>query len=345
MVESDWITRASKLFCICLWGLAAYVALKYFGSILMPILVAFAVSAAVWSVSKKFAEKTGISKRICAAALVTLLLLAVSFILFYVCSKLINEIKELVLSLPINTSDLTSSVVDILIDLPFLSSLAEESAAAVSFVLVKLLNAMVDSLSALLANIFAATPSTLLSVVVSIISCYYMSVDFEGIVSSVLGFIPRKAHSKLLQIKNGALSAALGYLKAYAKLFLITFCESLVGLLVLCPQYALIGAICIAAVDILPVFGAGMVLIPWGIAQIVLKRHLLGCGLLVLYLVMTVIRQIIEPRILGGAVGISPLEAILLMFVGYRVFGVGGMMMLPLLFSVVKKIKFSGKLT
>ena len=120
------------------------------------------------------------------------------------------------------------------------------------------------------------------------------------------------------------------YAKAYLLLFLLTFVEVLCGLLILRRPYAFLVAFVIATVDILPVLGTGTVLIPWAVILLLSGQYRTGLGLLILYGVVTVVRQIAEPHLIGGTLGIHPLATLFFLFVGVRLFGFAGVLLAPL---------------
>ena len=126
-------------------------------------------------------------------------------------------------------------------------------------------------------------------------------------------------------------------IKGYAILMLMTFLELLAGFLILRVKYALLLSLLIAVVDILPVLGTGTVLIPWGIAGLILKNTALGIGILVLYAVITVIRNFAEPKIIGKQIGINPLFTLLSMFIGIKLLGFAGVIIFPTALIVTVK--------
>ncbi len=126
-------------------------------------------------------------------------------------------------------------------------------------------------------------------------------------------------------------------IKGYAILMLMTFLELLAGFLILRVKYALLLSLLIAVIDILPVLGTGTVLIPWGIAGLILKNTALGIGILVLYAVITVIRNFAEPKIIGKQIGINPLFTLLSMFIGIKLLGFAGVIIFPTALIVTVK--------
>ena len=123
---------------------------------------------------------------------------------------------------------------------------------------------------------------------------------------------------------------------AYMLIMTITFGELLLGLLFLRVDYAVLIALVVAVLDILPIIGTGTILIPWGIIEIIKANYALGAGILVLCAVISVVREVIEPRIVGSRLGLSPLLSLVLMYAGLKLFGVLGMFVVPLTMIYLK---------
>ena len=119
-------------------------------------------------------------------------------------------------------------------------------------------------------------------------------------------------------------------------LALLTFLEMFVGLTLLRKPYAFLLALLIAFVDFLPVLGTGTVLIPWGIGELLLGSTGSGLGILALYAISSVLREIAEPHLVGRSLGIHPLLSLLSMYAGFRLFGIHGMVLAPLAAAVIK---------
>ena len=103
-------------------------------------------------------------------------------------------------------------------------------------------------------------------------------------------------------------------------------------------EYSLLLAIIIAFIDILPVLGVGTVLIPWGLITLMMKDFRTGTGLLILYGIITILRQFIEPKIIGKSLGLHPLVSLISMYMGFRLFGVFGMITGPLTAMVISSV-------
>jgi sporulation integral membrane protein YtvI len=142
----------------------------------------------------------------------------------------------------------------------------------------------------------------------------------------------------LFKIKDNGIDVLFKFAKAYALLLGLTFVELSIGLALLRVHYAILWAALIALVDILPVLGTGTVLIPWAVVNLILGNYPLGVGLLVLYGIITVVRQSLEPRVVGKQIGLYPLVTLVCMFLGSYLFGFVGLFALPIAVTVLVQL-------
>ena len=129
---------------------------------------------------------------------------------------------------------------------------------------------------------------------------------------------------------------------AYGKIMLLTFFELTIGLHILGIENALVIAFLIAIFDVLPVLGTGGIMLPWILISFLNNQVKTGVGLLILYLVITVIRNIIEPKIVGKQIGLHPLLMLMCMYLGARLFGFLGIFILPILILIVQNLNDTG---
>ena len=122
----------------------------------------------------------------------------------------------------------------------------------------------------------------------------------------------------------------------------LTFVELFIGFLIWGVKKPLLIAFVIALVDILPILGLGIILVPWIIISLFQKNFFLAIGLGVLYLIITILRNVIEPKIVGKQIGLSPLVSLIAVYVGFRAFGVLGMFVLPIILIVIRDLIKSG---
>ena len=191
-------------------------------------------------------------------------------------------------------------------------------------------------------------PAFLTAVLIGIISCFFMTSDYDGLIR-VIKKVASPERAKTLSKTKYVIFDILGkWCKSYATVLFITFCEMLIGLHILKfagiykGGYIFAIAICTAIVDILPVFGTGTILIPWGVISLFMHKIPLGIGLLVIYGLITVIRQVVEPKIVSSNVDVHPVITLMSMYIGIQVFGVFGILILPITVVIVKTLNDEG---
>ena len=188
-----------------------------------------------------------------------------------------------------------------------------------------------EALPTFVAGVLRALPRVLFFLLVTVIACFYFSLEYTKITGFLSGVLPRGMGARLPVIGKSLRATAGKYAAAYGLLFLITFGELLVGLFLVGADYVLLPAIIIALLDLLPILGVGVALIPWGVFALVLRDTGLGVGLLVLYLVITVVRQVVEPHIVGKSLGLHPIPMLIGLYAGLTLFGIAGALLGPLL--------------
>jgi sporulation integral membrane protein YtvI len=141
---------------------------------------------------------------------------------------------------------------------------------------------------------------------------------------------------------NQVLSSFIKMILSYTLVSAICFCELMVGFLILGIKDAVFIAMLIAILDVLPVLGSGTVLIPWGVVSLILGDPTTGIGVLILYGIITVVRQIVEPKIVGSQIGLHPLVTIASLYIGLRLMGGLGLIMGPLYVLMCKKLAEEG---
>ena len=202
------------------------------------------------------------------------------------------------------------------------------------------LNSLMSSLSGSLpsaaANLASIIPEALLFVAILLISAFYFSTDSKAISKALVSLLPDKWQEKLPQAKTTVVKTLKGYIKAYFTIMLLTFFEVFIGLSILNVSYAFLLSLIIAVVDILPILGTGTVLVPWAIFSFVTSDSRLGMGLLILYAVISVVRQIAEPKIVGNTLGLHPLAALASVYFGIKLIGFSGIFIGPVAALLLK---------
>ncbi|MBP0980991.1 MAG: AI-2E family transporter [Oscillospiraceae bacterium] len=177
-----------------------------------------------------------------------------------------------------------------------------------------------------------------------IVSSFAIAMDYERVTQFLMRQLPPAARPLMLNVKNFLISCLFKLIKAYFWITLITFSELCLGLWALRVEHFWQIAAVTALLDMLPLFGSGAVLIPGGLFAILSKNSALGAGLLILFGVIAVVRNIIEPRIVGDSLDLHPAATLAVMYFGLRAFGFTGMIAAPVAALLIRYLNENGKI-
>lgn len=186
-------------------------------------------------------------------------------------------------------------------------------------------------------------PTLILYIVITILSTFFMILDREEILSYLEHQLPKSWLDKVFNIKTEMFTVLVSYLKAQAILGSICLIESLILLNLLAflkfdVPYPLLMSIIICIADILPILGAGTILIPWSVLSFATGNIKLGIGLLISYLIIMSVRQMLEPKLISQNLGVHPLITLISMYSGFKVFGVSGFLIGPVVMIILKNV-------
>jgi sporulation integral membrane protein YtvI len=188
------------------------------------------------------------------------------------------------------------------------------------------LSAYVVSLS---ARLLSALPSGLLFSFTALLATYFISAARPRLSAGACALLPQRWRARLARGRAECLHLLWGWGKAQFTLLSVTFACLTLGLLLLRVKLALLLAVLIALVDALPILGAGTVLLPWGLFCLLAGETVRGVGLLALYGAITLLRSLLEPRLLGREMGLPPLAALAALYAGFSAFGAAGLLLAP----------------
>ncbi len=192
-------------------------------------------------------------------------------------------------------------------------------------------------------NGITSIPTVVIYIVITLLSLYFICTDKIYMVDQLEHHFPRKWVKKLAMHIKEITKVLGGYLKAEAILVLVSFFISVVGLYLLKfagfnLPFPLLAALIIGFVDALPIFGSGTVMIPWAILCAIDGDIKLGMAILVLWIIMSIVRQFMEPRLVSKQIGIHPIFTLIAMYTGFKLIGVLGMLIGPIVLIVLKNI-------
>lgn len=198
-----------------------------------------------------------------------------------------------------------------------------------------------DVLENILTSIPAAVgwiPNFATVIIFVLLATFFISKDWDSLRRRFSSLLPKKAKESGKTVFTDLRKALFGFIKAQATLISITTVIVLIGLLFLRVEYAITIALIIGVVDILPYLGTGLIFVPWIIYSFFTGDIAFTIGLLVLYIIVIVQRQIMEPKILSSSIGLDPLATLIALFVGYKLFGFLGLIIGPVVLVIGKTL-------
>ncbi len=168
--------------------------------------------------------------------------------------------------------------------------------------------------------------SVIISIIMCMLSAYFFIADREWLGSFLNRVFPENITRKYDVFASSLKQAVGGYFKAQFRIEIWMYVLLLIGLTVLKVRYGLLIALLIAFLDFLPFFGTGIVLIPWALVNVIGGNYLRALGFLIIWGSGQLFRQLIQPKIMGDSIGMEPIPTLFLLFIGYRLAGVGGML-------------------
>ncbi len=317
-----------------------YFVFKFCTIYLLPFLIGLLLAVIVQRPAKFIATKTKLSKRLVSVVLVVVLYLATISLIAAICVFIYEKASDFVLTLPqyisvigSTVSDLSAKFSNVLNDLP------QEIVTAVNAFPETIVSRLTEFATTFLSGsatvVAKNAPSLLITVIVTVVASCYLAKDYDSIMRFVHSNISERASLIIRDTKEIFFQSVLKLLKSYFLLMMITFAELSVGLLIIGIKKPVAVAGIIAFVDLLPVLGTGAVVIPWSIISLITGNIWRGIGLALLYLVITIVRNFLEPKIIGDQVGLYPLITLLALFVGLRLFGLFGMLAFPIAIIII----------
>ncbi len=164
-----------------------------------------------------------------------------------------------------------------------------------------------------------------LMTVITILSAYFFIAERDNLTRNLQKILPQSLIRSYALIVDNFKSAVGGYFKAQFKIMLILILILFIGFELLKVDYSFLLAAGIAFLDFLPFFGTGVVIWPWALADMLLGNYLRAVLLLAIYLICQIVKQVLQPKMVGDSIGISPFVTLIFMFIGYRFLGVLGM--------------------
>ncbi len=327
-----WQVAVSLLFSLLATAAFVIVGVKVL-ALMFPFVVGWVIAMIASPLVNWLEKKFNIVKKLGSALVVILVLALIVLILYFSISKLVTEtisllenIPQLYKELEAGLDQIGNSLQGIFHRLPpqfqegwdnillnmdqkvgtFITKISEPTVAAAG-------------------NFAKKVPSFLISIIVAIMSAYLFTVEHEEVLVWAKKTAPPSVVKRMTLVSDNLKYAVGGYLKAQIKIMGVVFLILWVGLTLLQVHYAVLIAIVIAFLDFLPFFGTGTAMIPWALYKFLVGNVKMAVLLLIVYAITQLVRQLIQPRMLGKSMGLNPLVTLILLYLGYRLGGVTGM--------------------
>lgn len=330
---------------------AAFLLLRYGLPALMPFVLAFLLAYCLKRPIRFLAEKLRLGRR--AAALLTVLLFygTIGLFLAFLSVRAISGVSQFIVNLPGLYAEYAEPVLT-----SFFESAEEfflyqdpELLNQLNAVWEQFLNSLGQQVTGLsvevmgvLSGMASSLPAFFIRLVLMIIASFFIAMDYDALTGFCMDQMSGRTKKIFLQIKEYVVGTLFVCIRSYALIMSITFLELAVGLTLIGVEYSVAIALFIAVFDILPVLGTGGIMIPWVILEAFRGDLALAVRLLIVYVAITVIRNILEPKIVGSQIGLHPVVTLASMFLGAQLFGVIGLFGFPIGLSLLRHLNDTG---
>ncbi|ADI26000.1 MULTISPECIES: sporulation integral membrane protein YtvI [unclassified Geobacillus] len=312
----------------------------------VPLLFALATALLLEPSIRRLQENYKLKRVHAVTAIFSLFIIILGLSLYFLVVIFVQQVMALSQKLPYVLNEATK-VLDRLIQTwqSYSSSIPQEIIDSLERgvnTVEQMLLSFATNLTQSLVHYIAAIPAFLIHFLVYLIALFLICLDLPQLKQGMRRYLSERTEQRLGMVVAQLSKAGIGFLKAQFLLSLITFFLALSGLFVLGVDYAALMALVIVVVDILPILGTGSVLVPWGLISMANGNNTLGIGLIVLFVVITVVRRIIEPKVFSTNLGISPLAALVSVYLGFQLLGFIGLFVGPVVVILVEALAKAG---
>lgn len=316
-----------------------YILFKYLFPWIMPFFIGFCLASIANFFAKKLLHKIKMPLKLGSAIFTLLVLIIFAALVTFVSYEIYKQIAKFITDRVIQ-GDLVSQITLTFSNL--ISKIPEKFQSSANSMVVSFVSGFGSTLTKFVTSAVSAAPGIFLGLVITIIASFIFSGDYGRITDFIKLQLPDRI-KEMIPGLNNSMKTSLGKLfRAYLLIILITFTELTVGLMILGEPYAIAIAAITAFIDILPVFGTGIVLWPWALISLINGNYLLALGLIILYVVIQVVRQIIEPKLVGQSIEVHPIVTLMAMYIGVKVMGGIGFFVFPISIVIIKNLQDNG---
>ncbi len=316
----------------------------------MPFAVGWIIAMIANPLVRFCEQKIRIRRKAGSAIVIVAVLAGVILVGYLLISRLVTEAAGFVSSLPILWRDVEREMDELAAGLadfydrfpPALKENLTEIGDNLGSYISGIVNGLSEPTVNAVGNIARNIPSVIVSTIMCLLSSYFFVAEKENIHAFFHRHVPESVREKFRIMSSGLTGAVGGYFVAQFRIEIVIYFILFIGLLILRVQYSFLIAFLIAVLDFLPVFGAGAVLWPWALMEVLAGNYRMALGLMIIWGVAQLLRQVIQPKFVGDSIGVPAIPTLFLLFIGYRIGSVLGMILAVPVGIVVQKMFEAG---
>ncbi len=340
----EYKIEIEKIFIIFLFFFTLFVFFNYIFVFVAPFVIGYLIALFLEPFVKIIMKKLKVSRSVSGIICILFMIASIGGILFLAISQFLEQLRVLLENDPMQYLDVLKQSLDKLTALipNFFFYIPDKNMEMINNFLMSILSMGLqffgEQLKVIGIALITFIPKFFVYLFVGIISSFFFIKDSEKIKNIYRDNMPVFFKKHIHSLRSGMSGAFFGYLKSQLIIMCFTAVITLIGLIILQNEYALLWSVAICFFDVLPVFGAGFVLWPLSLVSFLMGDFKMGIGTLIIYGILQITRQIIQPKILGSQIGLDPLLTLISIYVGILVFGVLGIILGPMSIMVIKTI-------
>lgn len=343
-----WYRRiGKKILVVILSIIGAYLFFKYLIPYTAPFIIAWAIASLLQVIVKWLNERLQMQRGIGTMLSMVIVLSAISWGVTTIVRKMFIQANNLYQKIPLFREDILEVFENITDKTKYLfSALPFNSTISLEKVVDQLLQSLAGFLGSFVSkgsiNVVSKLPNILFFTIITLLSIFFMTRDYQQIERFIIAQVPSDMVKKVRVLKEDLIKALGGYIKTQLILMCITTTICIIGFLLLGVKNAIGIAFVIGVFDALPMFGSGAFLIPWALYNLIIGKYSAALGLGAIYALIVVVRQTVEPRILSNQIGVYTLITLIAMYMGFKLMGVIGLIIGPILVIVLQTLQKVG---
>lgn len=329
--------------------LLLYVGIKYVFPLLMPFVIGIVIAMSFRNLIDLIEKKTHV-KRVFISILTLLVFYSLlGFIISLIGVKMVNFVSSLFYNLPTLYKETLlpalNTVTDNMIEkYPSTRTYLDNFMSNIDQSVFTYLSQISTKVVTMATGFAGMLPTLLIKFIFTIVSSFFFTIDYYKITRFIVRQFKPEHQKVILNLKDNVIGSLGNFIKAYTAIISITFAELSIGFWILGIPSPFLFGLLVAIIDIMPILGTGAVLLPWSVIAFIIGNTKIGMGMLILYVVITVVRQILEPKIVGQQIGLYPIVTLILMYVGAQLMGVLGLLILPIMATILIKLNKEGSI-